>query len=86
MSLGKSISCDTLNEFINKECQEFPARAIRLNTRKIINFNTLISKEETMYDKHYEAHSYNQFVQGRVLFSFQRKIGKDFKYCLVYNQ
>ena len=54
MSLGKSISCDTLNEFINKECQEFPARAIRLNTRKIINFNTLISKEETMYDKHIE--------------------------------
>ena len=30
-------------EFINTECQSFKARAVRLNMRKMVHFNVLLS-------------------------------------------
>lgn len=48
ISLGKGFASGSLADFVAKECANFTARAIRLNPRKPINFNVIMSKEEAM--------------------------------------
>ena len=54
MSIGNSIGCDNIGEFVKNECQSFTARAIRLHTRKSINFNVTIARDEKMSEQFLE--------------------------------
>jgi hypothetical protein len=48
ISFSKSTTSDSIKEFIHNECQSFTARAIRLNMRKLVHFNVLLSNDESM--------------------------------------
>jgi hypothetical protein len=54
ISSGKTTTGGSLKEFINTECQSFTARAIRLNIRKMVHFNVLLSNDESMHEKFLE--------------------------------
>jgi hypothetical protein len=54
ISFGKSSGSDSLDEFIRSECRSFTPRAIRLDMRKAVHLNVLLSRDETMIDKHLE--------------------------------
>ena len=51
ISFGKTSTSGSLREFIHTECQSFTARAVRLNMRKVVHFNVLLSKDELMNEK-----------------------------------
>ena len=53
-SSGNTSSSDSLASFINTDCKNFPARSIRRNIRKPINFNVTMSKTEVLYEKYLE--------------------------------
>jgi hypothetical protein len=44
VSLGQKSSTGTLQDFINIECNAFPARLVRLASRKTVNLNVLLCK------------------------------------------
>ncbi len=48
VSLGQTFSNGTLHDFINAECKPFPARSVRLQPRKNVNFNALLAKGEVI--------------------------------------
>lgn len=54
ISLSKLLNSDSLADFVTAECEVFTPRAIRLNVRKSIHFNTIICREEKMTDKNIE--------------------------------
>ncbi len=54
MSMGNSVGCDTINEFVKNECDPFTARSIRLYTRRSINFNVVIGRDEKMSEQFLE--------------------------------
>lgn len=54
ISLDKKTVSRSLKEFIKTECQSFTARTVRLNIRKMVHFNVLLSKDESMYEKFLE--------------------------------
>ena len=51
ISIGKTTTSGSLKEFIHTECQSFTARAVRLNMRKVVHFNVLLSNDESMDEK-----------------------------------
>jgi Tfp pilus assembly protein PilZ len=53
-SSGNTSSSDSLSDFIATECNNFPARPVRQNSRKHINFNVTMSKNEVLYEKFLE--------------------------------
>ena len=72
ISLSKSQSSDTLADFVSAECEAFSPRAIRLNIRKSIHFNTIICHEEKMTEKNIEKTvTINASKGGCFLFSIQ---------------
>jgi len=54
ISFGMKTTNVSLKEFIKTECQSFTARSVRLNIRKIVHFNVLLSKDESMHEKFLE--------------------------------
>jgi hypothetical protein len=54
ISLGMKTTNVSLKEFIITECQSFTARAVRLNMRNMVNFNVLLSTDESMYERFLE--------------------------------
>lgn len=54
ISFGNRTTSSSLKDFINTECQSFKARAIRLNMRKMVHFNVLLSNDEAMDEKNLE--------------------------------
>jgi Tfp pilus assembly protein PilZ len=53
-SSGQTSNCDSLADFIDTGCKNFPARPLRRTNRKNINFNVTMSKNEVFYDKFLE--------------------------------
>jgi hypothetical protein len=54
ISIGKTTASGSLKEFIHTECQSFTARAVRLNMRKVVHFNVLLSYDGSMDEKNLE--------------------------------
>ena len=54
ISFGNRTTSNSLKDFINTECQSFRARAVRLNMRKMVHFNVLLSNDEAMDEKNLE--------------------------------
>jgi hypothetical protein len=72
ISLSKSLNSDSLADFVTAECEVFTPRAIRLNVRKSIHFNTIIYREEKMMEKNIEKTvTINAPKGGCFLFSVQ---------------
>ena len=72
ISFGNSSGSSSLTDFINSECRIFSPRAIRLSARKSINFNVVMSKEESMNEKLLERTvTVNASQGGCFLFSSQ---------------
>jgi hypothetical protein len=72
ISLSKSQNSDSLADFVSTECEAFSPRAIRLNVRKSIHFNTIICREEKMTEKNIEKTvTINASKGGCFLFSVQ---------------
>jgi hypothetical protein len=70
ISLGKATTSGSLKEFIHTECQSFMARAVRLNMRKIVHLNVLLSNDESMNEKALERTvTINISMGGCFLFS-----------------
>jgi hypothetical protein len=72
ISLSKSQNSNSLADFVSAECTIFTPRAIRLNIRKSIHFNTIISRDEKMLEKNVEKTvTINASKGGCFLFSVQ---------------
>ncbi len=72
ISFGSSSGTGSLVDFINNECRIFPPRAIRLSVRKSVNFNVIMSKEESMNENLVERTiTMNASQGGCFLFSNQ---------------
>ncbi len=72
ISYGSSSGDGSLSDFLDNDCRIFTSRAIRLNARKSINFNVVMSKEEHMNEKLLErTATINASQGGCFLFSSQ---------------
>jgi hypothetical protein len=54
ISFGNRTTSNSLKDFINTECQSFKARAFRLDIRKMLHFNVMLSNDESMDEKDLE--------------------------------
>jgi len=72
ISCGTAVGSNTLAHFVAQECQPFKPRAIRINVRKGINFNILMSNQEEMDQANTERSvTINASKEGLFLFSCQ---------------
>ena len=54
LSSGSSSGSPTLHDFVARQCYDFPARPLRQYSRKPVNFNVTMSKNEVLYEKFLE--------------------------------
>lgn len=72
ISFGKTFDSGSLADFITKECQAFLPRELRLNARRALNFNILISRDESFNQNSSERTiTINTSKGGCFLFSTQ---------------
>jgi hypothetical protein len=64
ISFGKTFNSGSLLEFIKAECETFAPRSIRLDSRKSINFNVVMSSEESMNEAFREHSVTINFSRG----------------------
>lgn len=76
ISYSSSSVDGSLSDFLNNDCRIFTPRAIRLSARKSINFNVVMSKDESMNEKTLERSvTVNASHGGCFLFSSQNWVG-----------